>query len=75
MASRDQVRGEIVLVIDTASDEELEANAEDARESAEEAAQAMAASGMRQKDIMKALRSDFGLSRNEAYDLSLAVTK
>jgi 16S rRNA (cytidine1402-2'-O)-methyltransferase len=64
------VKGEIVLVVDAPSGEEMRARAEDAAQSAaERAAELVAMGGLSRKDIVKALREEFGISRNEAYDL------
>lgn len=64
------VKGEIVLVIDAPTAAEEQANHEQQRSSAEEQARELAAEGnLTSKDIMRALREEFGLSRNEAYAL------
>lgn len=64
------VKGEIVLVIDVPGEAERESAAQVATASAaERAAELVAAGELSRKDIVKALRSEFGISRNEAYDL------
>ncbi|MBO4364800.1 MAG: 16S rRNA (cytidine(1402)-2'-O)-methyltransferase [Eggerthellaceae bacterium] len=68
------VKGEIVLVIDAPDDAERASDAESAKADATERAAELAASGMRSKQIAKQLATEFGISRNEAYDLALAAT-
>ena len=64
------VKGEIVLVIDAPGRSEREQAHEDAAASAAERAAALVADGaLSRKDIVKALRAEFGISRNEAYEL------
>lgn len=64
------VKGEIVLVIDAPTAAEEQANHAQQRSSAEERARELAAEGsLTSKDIVRALRTEFGLSRNEAYAL------
>ena len=64
------VKGEIVLVVDAPGEHEREAQAADAAASAaDRAAQLVAEGVLSRKDIVKALREEFGISRNEAYDL------
>lgn len=65
---RENVKGEIVIVIDPPA--ECEAAPDTA--SAEERARALAASGERPKSIARILATEFHLSRNEAYNLALA---
>ncbi|MCI7505442.1 MAG: SAM-dependent methyltransferase, partial [Coriobacteriaceae bacterium] len=69
------VKGEIVLVIDAPSEQEHACKAQDAREGASDRAAQLAAEGMRAKQISKQLAAEFGLSRNEAYDMALAASK
>ncbi len=68
---RDAVKGEIVIVIDGPNDAEREAESVQATASAAERAKELAASGMRPKEITRQLKEEFGISRNEAYDLAL----
>lgn len=64
------VKGEIVLVLDAPSKEETATAQQAVQGSAEvRARELMAQEGMSKKDIVTALRREFGLSRNEAYDL------
>ena len=64
------VKGEIVLVIDAPDRAELDQQAQQASASAADRAAELAARGdMTRKDIVKALRNEFGISRNEAYEL------
>ncbi|MDO4442556.1 MAG: 16S rRNA (cytidine(1402)-2'-O)-methyltransferase [Slackia sp.] len=72
-ARRDEeggVKGEIVLVIGPATQaEEEERRADAASSAAARAAELIAQSDMTRKEIVKALRDEFGIPRNEAYDL------
>ena len=70
-ASRETVKGEIVLVIDPPSAAEREEKARDAAQDAETRAAELASLGVRPKAIAKELASAFGISRNEAYDIAL----
>ncbi|MDO4400259.1 MAG: 16S rRNA (cytidine(1402)-2'-O)-methyltransferase [Coriobacteriia bacterium] len=64
------VKGEIVLVIDAPGEQELEQESRDAAASAaDRAAQLIAGGKLSRKDIVKKLRDEFGISRNEAYEL------
>lgn len=64
------VRGEIALVIGPPTQAEEQAAAQDATASAAERAAALLAAGeLSKKDIVRALREEFGISRNEAYEL------
>jgi 16S rRNA (cytidine1402-2'-O)-methyltransferase len=68
------VKGEIVLVIDVPGEEERErAQQSAALSAAERAAQLVAEGALSRKDIVKALRAEFGISRNEAYELVHAL--
>lgn len=69
------IKGEIVLVIDAPSKDEHAEDVEGARAEAAERAVRLAADGHRAKHIAKQLVAEFGISRNEAYDLALAATK
>lgn len=70
-AARDAVKGEIVIVIDGPSDAERDADAAEATAGAAARALELAASGERPKVIARALVEEFGISRNEAYDLAI----
>ena len=66
------VKGEIVLVVGPPTQAEEGARREDtAASAAERAAELACAGGMSRKDIAKALRAEFGIARNEAYDLAM----
>lgn len=67
------IKGEIVIVVDGPSDAEAAADAQDARAAAAERAAELRAEGCSKKDIARALASEFGIARNEAYDLALGV--
>lgn len=64
------VKGEIALVVGPPTQAEECAAAEEATASAAERAGELLAQGeLTKKDIVRALREEFGISRNEAYDL------
>ena len=64
------VKGEIVLVIDAPGEDELHQQAADARGSAaRRAAQLLSDDAVSRKDAVRILREEFGVSRNEAYEL------
>lgn len=68
------IKGEIVLVIDAPGEAEHAEDAEDVRAEAAERAAQLAMDGQRAKQISKQLIAEFGIPRNEAYDLALAAT-
>lgn len=64
------IKGEIVIVIDAPNDNERASQTAHARgEAATRAAELMASGVQSKKDIVRTLRDEFGLSRNEAYEL------
>lgn len=65
------IKGEIVVVIDGPAAAEEQASHERARTGAAERAAELRAQGATKKDIVRVLRDEFGLPRNEAYDLAL----
>ena len=68
------VKGEIVLVIDAPGDEEAQVAHDQAVCGAEERARELLAAGsMTKKDVVRSLRQEFGLSRNEAYGLVMSL--
>lgn len=69
------IRGEIALVIDGPSEAEEAAAAIDAAVGAEELAGKLAAEGFRTKEIAKRLATEFGIPRNDAYDLAMGAQK
>lgn len=69
------IRGEIALVIDGPSEAEEAAAAADAAASAEARAAELAAEGLRTKEIAKRLTADFGIPRNDAYELAMRAQK
>lgn len=69
-ASKGSIKGEIVIVIDAPTDEERHCDhAEQANDAAHRAHELLAEGALSKKDIVKALRDEFGISRNEAYNL------
>lgn len=71
--TRDVVKGEIVIVIDAPNDEEHVEQALNASEGAAQRAAELAAQGERPKSIAKAIAAEFGISRNEAYEIALGA--
>lgn len=64
------IKGEIVIVIDAPTDEERNAaHDEQANDAAVRARELIAEGALSKKDIVKTLRAEFGISRNEAYEL------
>lgn len=64
------IKGEIVIVIDAPTEEERNAaHDEQANDAAVRAQELLAEGALSKKDIVKVLRDEFGISRNEAYDL------
>lgn len=64
------IKGEIVIVLDAPNEDEAAADEAQAHASAHERAQELLTSGeLSKKDVVRALKDEFGLSRNEAYDL------
>ncbi|MDO4502492.1 MAG: 16S rRNA (cytidine(1402)-2'-O)-methyltransferase [Coriobacteriia bacterium] len=72
-AAAGAIKGEIVLVVDGPSEAEAADDAACAAASAADRAAELVAGGMRNKDVSKALVKEFGIPRNEAYDLALAA--
>lgn len=70
-----EMRGECVLVIDAPNDAEREdARADAAMDAAQRAAELLADGSLSRKDVTKALQREFGLKRNEAYDIVLGAS-
>lgn len=74
-AEREAVKGEIVIVIDGPGDAERQADAAVALTDAAQRAHELALAGERPKDMARRLASEFGISRNEAYDLAIHAVK
>lgn len=69
-AAAGSIKGEIVIVIDAPTEEERHSDhVEQANGAAHRAHELLAEGVLSKKDIVKALRDEFGISRNEAYDL------
>ncbi len=68
------LKGEIVLVIDSASASEEAEVAEGMLDSAEQRAALLVAEGKSNKDIVHELRTTYKLSRNAAYELVLRIS-
>lgn len=69
-AETGSIKGEIVIVIDAPTEEERHCDhAEQANDAAHRAHELLAEGALSKKDIVKALRDEFGISRNEAYNL------
>ena len=69
------IRGEIALVIDAPGEEEAAADADAAVASAEARAVELVAEGLRTKEVAKRLAAEFGIPRNDAYDLAMAAAR
>ncbi len=64
------IKGEIVIVIDAPSEGERNvSHVERANDAAARAQELISEGNLSKKDIVKTLRSEFGISRNEAYEL------
>ena len=64
------IKGEIVVVVDVASEDEFSEAKENAFDRAAQAAQSMLSSGeLTKKEILKKLQNEYGISRNAAYQL------
>lgn len=72
-AERDSIKGEIVVVIDTASYHERQLLQSVALQSAQERADELLDAGERPKSIAHMLAEEFGIARNDAYDLVLSL--
>lgn len=69
-----EMRGECAIVIDAPGAGEVEAAEREAEGAAQvRAAELLARGDLSKKDIVRALREEFGLKRNDAYDLVLAA--
>ena len=68
---RDSIKGDIALVIDAPNDLEIRAANAFAAASAEERAVELLAQGERPKLVAKTIAEEFGISRNEAYEMVL----
>ena len=65
------VKGEIVIVGDGPNAAEDATAAEDAQQAAAARAAELKASGLRNKEIARAIADEFGIARNAAYDIAL----
>lgn len=65
------IKGEIVLVIDGPSEAEAVATAAAAASDASSRAAELVAEGMRTKEVAKKIASEFGIARNEAYEIAM----
>ena len=70
--SRESIKGEIVLVIDAPNDEEMRAANASAAAGAEERALELLAQGERPRLVAKTIAEEYGISRNEAYEMVLS---
>ncbi len=74
-AEESGIKGEIVLVIDGATEEEASADHADSAQAAAERAVELVTEGLRTKDVSKRLAAEFGLPRNEAYAIAMDAAK
>ena len=70
-AARDVVKGEVVIVVDGPNEAEREAQIAEVTADAATRARELAEEGVRPKDITRRLVEEFGISRNEAYNMAL----
>ena len=71
-AQRDAIRGEVVLVIDGPSDEEFNARSANDSARAAERASELLEQGASPKAVVRQLVAEFGIPRNQAYDMVLS---
>ena len=71
--ARDAVKGEIVLVVDAPTEGERVEEAQGAADAARSRAAELSAAGERPKTIAKTIAAEFGIPRNEAYEIALNV--
>ncbi|WP_302963082.1 16S rRNA (cytidine(1402)-2'-O)-methyltransferase [uncultured Adlercreutzia sp.] len=69
------IRGEIALVIDAPNEAEAAAGAEAAAASAEVRAAELVAEGLRTKEVARRLAAEFGIPRNDAYDMAMKAAR
>ncbi len=69
------IRGEIALVIDAPGADEAAADADAVAAIAEARAAELVAEGLRTKEVAKRLAAEFGIPRNDAYDLAMAAAR
>ena len=69
------IKGEIVLVIDSAPEAERAEQERDAASDARLRVDELVAQGMRAKEVARAVAAECGVSRNEAYDMALAAAR
>lgn len=74
-AEEGAIKGEIVLVIDGPNEAEATASAEAAAASASERAAELVAEGMRTKEVTKKIAAEFGIARNEAYEIAMEASQ
>ena len=73
VSKRVTLKGEFVLVVDSASTDELSAEGDDALTKAQAFAEKQAARGVKPSEIRGDLQEFFDISKNEAYEMSLNV--
>lgn len=74
-AGEGSIKGEIVLVIDGPSEAEAVATAATAASDASSRAAELVAEGMRTKEVAKKIAAEFGIARNEAYEIAMEAGK
>ena len=67
----ESIKGEIVIVVDASNEEEQEQKNESAKQNAEARVCELKEQGMRNSNIAKTISHEFGISRNDAYDIVL----
>ena len=74
-AGEGSIKGEIVLVIDGPSEAEAVATAATAASDASSRAVELVSEGMRTKEVAKKIAAEFGIARNEAYEIAMGAGK
>ncbi|MEC4272898.1 16S rRNA (cytidine(1402)-2'-O)-methyltransferase [Adlercreutzia sp. R25] len=69
------IRGEIALVIDAPNEAEAAAGADAAVASAEVRTAELVAEGLRTKEVAKQIAAEFGIPRNDAYELAMRAAR
>ena len=69
------IRGEIALVIDAPGEAEAAAGAEIAAASAAARAAELVAEGLRTKEVAHRLAAEFGIPRNDAYEIAMEAAR
>lgn len=72
-SSRENVRGEVALVIDAPNEAEAHAAADEATQVAAQSAQQLLDQGLRPRQVAQQVAQTFGIPRNKAYELVISL--